>query len=256
LNGKLLGLVTARDIQFIHNDACLLRDVMTKDLIVASSETSLHDVYGILDASKKGKLPLINASGALVALVSRSDLLKNLNYPHASKRNGRLVVGAFVHKDKTRLKLLVQQGVDVVVTSRLDMLIYSKKTYPYLDVIVVHVMTREQAAQMIEAGADAIAMTRDIYRISEFCRLFNVPTIVETHHAVNALALGASAVTIPAEIKTASVRTYVTYASTTVQHALHDIACLSIGQLHEDVRDGRVRFEKKGILLFIKERCN
>ena len=80
-----MGIVTARDIQF-REPTMLLRDIMTRELVTAPTGITLEEANRILRDSKKGKLPLVDDQGNLVALLARSDLLKNQDYPLASKR--------------------------------------------------------------------------------------------------------------------------------------------------------------------------
>ncbi|NXD32352.1 IMDH dehydrogenase, partial [Spelaeornis formosus] len=84
IGGKLLGIVTGRDVQFREAHETV-REVMTTDLVTASSGVTLEEANKIIRNTKKGKLPIIDAQGNLVSLVARSDLLKNQNYPLASK---------------------------------------------------------------------------------------------------------------------------------------------------------------------------
>ncbi|CAE6418895.1 unnamed protein product [Rhizoctonia solani] len=213
LNGKLLGLVTARDIQFESPDA-LLSEVMITNLTTAPAGTTLSEANELLRISKKGKLPLVDKEGRLVALLARSDLLKNQNYPLASKNpeTKQLYSAAAIGTrpaDRERLKLLVDAGLDIVVLDssqgnsvyQAEMIKWVKETYPRLEVIAGNVVTREQAASLIAAGADGlrVGMATAVYAVAEFASRFGVPVIADggignVGHVVKALALGAGAV--------------------------------------------------------------
>lgn len=97
MGGQLIGIVTNRDVDFISAPGMKLSDVMTTQLIVGHQSTTLAEANKILSKSKKGKLPIVNDSNELVALISRNDLVKNKEYPLASKNsNKQLLVGAAV----------------------------------------------------------------------------------------------------------------------------------------------------------------
>ena len=119
LNSKLVGIVTNRDIDFEEDRTKLLKEVMTTRLITAPAGISLAGGNKILKESKKGKLPLVDKQGRLVSLMSRTDLLKNEDFPFASKnKDKQLLVGAALstrEEDKERLAELVKAGVDVIV---------------------------------------------------------------------------------------------------------------------------------------------
>ena len=168
MGGKLLGIVTNRDSDFIEDNLTPLEKVMSTDLVVAKDSVSLEEANQIMKQSKKAKLPIVNDNYELCGLISRSDLLKNREYPHASKdRNKQLLVGASIGtrpEDRERLTALVEAGLDVVVIDssqgdskyQIEMVKWVNETFPGLDIIGGNIVTCEQARNLIKAGVHGL----------------------------------------------------------------------------------------------------
>ncbi len=167
-DGKLLGIVTNRDIRFESDLRRRVREIMTKmPLVTASVGVTRPEALKLLSGNKVEKLPLVDDDGRLRGLITVKDFTKSEQFPNATKdAEGRLVVGAAVgvgEDAKQRAQALVDSGVDflVVDTSHghaqavLDM-VRQVKANSRVEVIGGNVATRAGARALIEAGADAV----------------------------------------------------------------------------------------------------
>ena len=168
-DGKLVGILTNRDLRFQKQTARPVREIMTKDnLITAKEGISMEEAESILQEYKIEKLPIIDKNGKLIGLITYKDILKRKSHPLASKDSlGRLRVGAAVGVTPDlldRVQALVQVGVDVISIDTahghskgvIDALKSVKKAFPTLDVIVGNIATGDAAVALAEAGADAV----------------------------------------------------------------------------------------------------
>ena len=231
LGSKLVGIVTNRDIDFEKDLSRKVSEVMTTDLVVAKEGIDLHGANQILKKSKKGKLPVVDDNFHLTALLSRKDLLKNKDYPYASKSNGKqLIVGAAVStrpEDRDRVEALVAAGADIILIDsaqgysafQIDMLKFIKENFPGVDVIAGNVVTMAQSKALIEAGADALRVgmgpgsiciaqnmmavgrpqASAVYHCARYAKDFGVSVIADggiqgIGHIAKAMSIGASAV--------------------------------------------------------------
>ncbi|MBK6760723.1 MAG: IMP dehydrogenase [Ignavibacteria bacterium] len=166
---RLVGIVTNRDMRFALNSDEPVANIMTSEgLITASIGTTLEDAERILHQHRIEKLPIVDASGVLVGLMTVKDISKKQKYPKAAKDDqGRLLVGAglgIAVDTMDRVAALVDAGVDVVVVDTahghtkgvITMVSAIKSRYSSLSVIAGNIGTGEAAQALIDAGADAV----------------------------------------------------------------------------------------------------
>ena len=167
--GKLIGIVTNRDLRFEKNNDRPISEVMTtKNLVTVSEGTSLAQAEDILQENKIEKLPVVDDNYKLVGLITFRDITKLTQKPIANKDTyGRLRVAAAIGVTPDavdRAEALVNAGVDAVVIDTahghtkgvVAVLTEVKKKFPDLDVIVGNIATGDAAKYLVEAGADAV----------------------------------------------------------------------------------------------------
>lgn len=231
IGSKLVGIVTNRDVDYVEDRQTKLKVVMTTDLVTGPDGISLAEANEILRQSKKGKLPVVNPAGELVALISRTDIKKSREFPLASKdANKQLLVGAAIGtrpNDKDRCRALVEAGADLIVIDssqgdsiyQLDIIRFIKSNFPQVQVIGGNIVTSRQAYHLIQAGVDGIrvgmgsgsicttqevcavgrAQATAIYNVARIAKKFGVPCIADggiasSGHIVKAYCVGASGV--------------------------------------------------------------
>ena len=166
---KLVGIVTNRDLRF---ESCMerpVKEVMTSEnLVVTTQQTDMELATKILQENKIEKLPVVDANGKLVGLISYKAITKAQDNPMACKDSkGRLRVAAGVGVTQDAMKriaALVEAGVDAIIIDTahghsagvVQKLKEAKAAYPNLDIVVGNVATGEAAKMLAEAGADAV----------------------------------------------------------------------------------------------------
>ncbi len=166
---RLVGIVTNRDLRFQRDTNKLIDDVMTKErLITTRQSTDLESAADILQQYKIEKLPVVDADNRLVGLVTYKDITKAKDKPFACKdKTGRLRVAAGVgvtSDTMKRVEALVTAGVDAIVIDTahghskgvVGMLREVKNMYPQIDVVVGNIATGDAAKYLVDAGADAV----------------------------------------------------------------------------------------------------
>ncbi len=231
--GKLVGILTNRDLRFQPNRALKVADVMTStNLITAPIGTTLEEAEVILQKHKIEKLPVVDKNGKLKGLITFKDIQKKKRFPNACKdKHGRLRVGAAVGVTADtieRVDALVKAGVDVVIIDTahghskgvIEMLKRVKSKFS-IDVIAGNVGTAEATKELIKAGADcvkigigpgSICTTRVVAGVgvpqvtaimdcATIARKYNIPVIADggikqTGDIAKAIAAGADSVMI------------------------------------------------------------
>ncbi len=169
-NGKLVGILTNRDLRFETRTDLEIKDVMTgkEKLITAMVGITMENAIKILHEHRIEKLPVVDENFHLKGLITVKDILKKISYPNATKDSmGRLCVGAAIGVGEEaieRAEALINAGADVIVIDTahghservLDTAKKIKKRFPEVELIAGNIATSHGALDLIEAGVDAI----------------------------------------------------------------------------------------------------
>ncbi len=229
--GKLIGILTNRDVRFEHDLNKLVGELMTKDsLVTAKVGTTLEEAKEIMHKNRIEKLPIVDESYTLKGLITIKDIQNRIEYPHSCKDNfGRLKVGGAIGvKQFNRAEALANAGADVLVLDcahghsiNAIKTLEKIKSKLDVDVIVGNVVTAQATQDLISAGADAIKVgigpgsictTRIVAGVgmpqisaidmcAQVAKKYNVPIIADggikySGDIAKALAVGASSVMI------------------------------------------------------------
>lgn len=231
-NGKLIGIITNRDMRFLTDMNVKIETVMTREnLVTAPVGTTLTEAQEILRKHKIEKLPIVDENGKLKGLITIKDIEKAVQYPNAARdKNGRLLCGAAIGVTTDvldRAGALVKAGVDILVLDSahghsagiMDCVKKVKAAYPDVALIAGNVATAEATEDLIKAGADAVKVgigpgsictTRvvagigvpqitAIYQAAKAAAKYNIPIIADggmkySGDIVKALAAGGNVV--------------------------------------------------------------
>ncbi|MCP4144076.1 MAG: IMP dehydrogenase [bacterium] len=167
--GKLVGILTNRDLRFVKDTSRQVREVMTAENLVTVPEgTTLDDAAEILHKHRIEKLLVVNENGDLRGLITVKDIQKRIDYPMSSKDDrGRLLCGAAIGvgaNNMERAELLLKAGADLLVIDTahghsknvIDMVSEVRSAWPEAQIMAGNIATAEAASELIKAGVDAL----------------------------------------------------------------------------------------------------
>lgn len=166
--GKVVGIVTTRDLLFEENENRPLSEILTRDVITAPSGTTLKQAEKILHEHRVEKLPLVDSNGFLTGLITVKDIMKLEKYPLATKdARGRLSVGAAVGvkaSELNRVERLLDAGADCIVVDiahgdsqqEIDIISSIRTNFPEAQIVGGNVATAEGAQRLIDVGVNAV----------------------------------------------------------------------------------------------------
>ena len=166
--GSVVGIVTTRDLLFEEDDTKPVSEIMTRQVVTASRDTSLEQAERILHEHRIEKLPLVDGKGKLAGLITLKDIMKIAEFPKATKDGrGRLALGAAVGvkpSETRRVERLLEAGADCIVVDiahgdselEIDIIKDIRKHFPAAQIIGGNVATAEGTQRLIDAGVDAV----------------------------------------------------------------------------------------------------
>lgn len=200
--GRVVGVLTSKDIAYAEDVKRKVEDVMTNTLITAPEGTTLEQAYKLMRHNKKGKLPLVDKAGKLVGLYSFTDVhnLVENNLPMVNRDSQyrlRVAAGVSGGNDYERAAMLAAEDVDVIVVDSahghskgiIDMVKWIAKHYPDIDIIAGNIATAEAAVALRDAGAHAVKVgigPGSICTTRVVCGV-GVPQITAVYNASHAL---------------------------------------------------------------------
>eukprot|EP00979_Chaetoceros_neogracilis_P013255 scaffold3751_cov300-Chaetoceros_neogracile.AAC.6 len=225
LGSKLVGIISNRDTSFVDDMSIKIREFMTprSSISVAKEGVTLEKANEKLKASKKGKLPVVNENDELVALIARTDLQKNRDFPRASKdKNKQLLVGAAIGTrpdDRDRAAALADAGVDVIVVDS------SQGEYFYQDGVRLKRYRGMGSLEAMTKGSEKRYVWED------------------TKGPAGAAAVKVAQGVSGAVQDKGTLRRYIPYLMQGVRHGLQDAGIKSLTEAKEKLYNGQVRFE-------------
>jgi IMP dehydrogenase len=168
-DGKLVGILTNRDIRYTTDLQTEIKEFMTsRDLITVNENITMEEAKTLLHQNKIEKLPVVDRNNYLKGLITLKDIMKSEQFPHASKdKNGRLLVGAAVGVSKDtqdRVKALVDVKVDVIVVDTahgharkvMETVQRIREDCPAIDLVAGNIATAKAARDLAALGVDAV----------------------------------------------------------------------------------------------------
>lgn len=282
LGGKILGIITSRDVDAIDDRSVRIQDVMTKQMVLGREGLTLAEAYGMMQQKKVGKLPIVTEDMCLTSMVSRGDWKRVDSLKYASRDSkGQLLVGAAVSADREdaweRALALIEAGADLVYfntagsgsSCELELIARLKAEFPQIEVVAGPVTACREAKFLCDAGADAVVVGASssiglggecqsvgrpeataTLEIARYVLLnYGLPTIAQgslrnSGQILKALGLGASAVMLDELLGSAlQVRELVPYIASALRNGLCDLGIQNMPELHRALLDGGLKME-------------